>query len=375
MNRNLALLLALGLLLGLGGCANIKVASKSSSSLTSFLGFSELPDWYITSRYSYSDSRWIKNDFGMDIHYRDTGDGPVVLMLHGEMDSLHMWEQWTEMLSTNFRVISIDLPGSGLSGATHCIEDNDETCHENLGPDYLKHTLRYFIEDLQLSNLNLVGSSYGAYLAADYALKNPDNVEKLVLVSPAGFQQDVPSSLNWLAGPNLITRYYQPSLLITNIVNDFFASEQVKPVQMKRYLHLAQSDGMHASNIIKLKLAEEMMEHGTTLDFSMLETDTLVLWGEQDKWSNPELASRWGETLPNATLVTYPDLGHALMIEQPDITVADVSSYFLGDPLPSIEGLGIEGSFTIDEAAGELSKEELFGNGGAEETQEMVDEP
>lgn len=375
MNRNLALALSLGLLLGLGGCANLKVASKSSSSLTSFLGFSELPDWYITSRYSYSDSRWIKNDFGMDIHYRDIGEGPVVLMIHGEMDSLHMWEQWSETLSSNFRVIALDLPGSGLTGATHCIDDIKSTCQENLTSDYLKHTLHYFIEDLQLTELHIVAASYGAYLAMDYALKNPDRVEKMVLAAPAGFQQSVPSSMTWLAGPSLLTRYYQPSLLVTSIVRDFYSEREPRPTEVKRYLHLAQSDGMHASNIIKLKLVEEIMEHGSTLDFSALNTETLVLWGEQDKWSSSELAERWKETLPQSTLVTYPKLGHAFMNEQAEITVADVAAYFLGDPLPSIEGLGIEGSFTIDEAAGELSKEELFGGGEEAETQEMQDEP
>lgn len=374
MNRTLALLIFLLSTIVLTGCSNLKTATKSSSSLTSFLGFSELPDWYVTSRYSYLDSYWIKNDFGQSIHYRDIGEGPVVLLIHGEMDSVHAWEPWIETLRANFRVIAIDLPGAGLTGATHCVDDNTSTCADNLSQEYLEHTLEYFIEDLKLRDLNIAASSYGAFLAANYALKRPDNVEKLVLISPSGFQQETPHSLTFATRTRVISRYFQPSVLITNIINDFF-TETPSVADAKRFLHLSQGQGMQVSNIVQLQLVEELMEHGTTSDFSAIDTETVVLWGELDAWSSFDLAERWSQTLPNAQLVTYPKLGHMLMLEQPEQTVADVSAYFLGDPMPSIEGLGIGGSFTIDDVAGELDKDELFGPDSQADEQEMLDEP
>lgn len=345
------------------------------------LGVSELPDWYLTSRYSYLDSYWHQNDFGMKIHYRDLGEGPVVVLIHGEMDSLHAWEGWIEMLSNNFRVIAIDLPGSGLSGATHCVEELEDTCASNLSTDYIKHTLEYFIEDMGIGSFNLVGASYGGYLAADYALRNPDNVDKLVLVSPAGFQQAIPSSLELMTQTSILSRYFQPSPMVTNVVLDFFSHSKPTPNQMKRYLHIAQGKGMHSTNIQSLKFVEDLMTHGSTLDFSTLSTDTLILWGNKDSWSDPELAKLWDETLPQSTLVTYPVLGHALMVELPAITVADASAFLLDEPIPTIDDMGGE-SFTIEEAAAGMDKEEIFGidaeaqaEEAEEETTEMVDEP
>ena len=316
MNRTLTLLAFLLATLLASGCSTLKTATKSSSSLTSFLGFSELPDWYVTSRYSYLDSYWIKNDFGHSIHYRDIGEGPVVLMIHGEMDAVQGWEPWIENLRANFRVIAIDLPGAGLTGATHCVEDNESTCPDNLSQEYLEHTLEFFIEDLGLRDLNIVASSYGGYLAANYALKRPDNVEKLVLISPAGFQQETPTSLSIATNTSLVSRYFQPSIMVTNIIEDFFSANSPSIDESKRFLHLAQGDGMQKSNIVQLKLVENLMQHGTTSSFEQLQTETLVLWGEKDAWSSFVLAKQWKETLPNAQLLSYPKLGHLIMLER-----------------------------------------------------------
>lgn len=376
MKRQSLLVLTLLILTSLSGCANIKGAAKSSASLSSFLGISELPDWYITSRYTYPDSKWIENDFGLPIHYRELGEGPTVLLIHGEMSSMHTWEKWIETLSENFHVIALDLPGSGVTGATHCLKNNAKTCPSNLTESYIRHTLEYFIEDLQLRDLNLIGSSYGAYIAARYALDNPSNIEKLILVSPQGFQQSTPSSMTYLTSlaTRYVSRFLQPSFVVTDVVDDFYAyRENIKRVDLERYISLAQSDGAHASNIYQLDLVKELMEHGTTAQFDQLSNETLILWGKLDHWIDSTHAERWDSDIENSILVTYDYLGHALMEEDPELTVADASAFLLGDPLPSIEGLGIGGSFTIQDAASELDKEALFGTGDTSDSTDDED--
>ena len=49
------------------------------------------------------------------IHYRDEGHGPVLILLHGFMESIEIWDYFIEQLSSQFRVIAIDLPGHGRS--------------------------------------------------------------------------------------------------------------------------------------------------------------------------------------------------------------------------------------------------------------------
>jgi pimeloyl-ACP methyl ester carboxylesterase len=62
---------------------------------------------------------------GGRIHYTDTGSGAPVVLLHGYLESAEIWNGFAEKLSRLFRVISVDLPGCGLSDVyaeTHSME-------------------------------------------------------------------------------------------------------------------------------------------------------------------------------------------------------------------------------------------------------------
>ena len=103
------------------------------------------------------------------------------------------------------------------------------------------------------------------------------------------------------------------------------------------------------------------MEQGMLLDLRDISIPTLVMWGESDNWGKFEHAERWKNELGNATLVSYPSYGHVLMEEGAEITSADAIAFINDDPIPSIEGLGPGGSFSIDEAASDFDQEALFG--------------
>ena len=62
---------------------------------------------------------------GGKIHYSDSGKGAVIVLLHGYLESSEVWNGFAEKLASKFRVISVDLPGHGLSdiyGETHTME-------------------------------------------------------------------------------------------------------------------------------------------------------------------------------------------------------------------------------------------------------------
>jgi len=99
-------------------------------------------------------------------------------------------------------------------------------------------------------------------------------------------------------------------------------------------------------------------------------TPTLLMWGKKDSWGSIEHASRWEEDISDSLLVNYPLAGHILMEELPAESVADAIAFFTNEPLPSIEGLGIGGSFTVSEAAEEFDKDALFGNDTPDEAED-----
>lgn len=362
MLRHIFLLFTILSLSIISGCSNISGASKSATSLTNFLGFSELPDWYISSRYTYPDSQFRTNDFGLRVHYRDVGEGETVVLLHGELSSVHTWEKWVEILRQEFRVVAIDLPGSGITGAPQCVSKPKKRCPENLSGDYISHTVTYLIEDLGLRDFHLVGASYGGYLASRYALNHPEKVKSLTLISPLGLQQEPPFMIDYLVDSSLISKFFQPATLATTIADDFYGSpERITQASLQRYIHLLQAPDAHESNVLQAEMVNELMQFGSTDTFSEIQAPSLIMWGNKDKWGRFEHAQRWVDQIPNSMLVEYKGVGHLSMEEHAEDSAYDLIAFINDEPLPTIEGLGRD-AFTIQDAVDSLGdKEALFG--------------
>ncbi|MAH22299.1 MAG: alpha/beta hydrolase, partial [Gammaproteobacteria bacterium] len=87
--------------------------------LVSMLFRGDLPAAEVDAKYSSDASRFLSMANGARVHYRDEGnaDGTAVVLIHGAMASLHTWEGWVTALGENYRLITLDLPAHGLTGA------------------------------------------------------------------------------------------------------------------------------------------------------------------------------------------------------------------------------------------------------------------
>lgn len=95
------------------------------------------------------------------VHFRTSGDGPAVVLLHGFLESLEIWEDFSSELQRDFKVISIDLPGHGFS----------ENLCEIHGMDLMADVV---YEVLMLNKINrcvMVGHSMGGYVTMAFASK------------------------------------------------------------------------------------------------------------------------------------------------------------------------------------------------------------
>ena len=72
----------------------------------------------LRKKYADDGTRFMTID-GADIHYRDEGQGPVVVLLHASWFNLVTWDQVAEELRTNYRVIRFDFPNVGLTRILH----------------------------------------------------------------------------------------------------------------------------------------------------------------------------------------------------------------------------------------------------------------
>ncbi len=95
------------------------------------------------------------------IHFRDTGEGSVVVLIHGFMESQKIWSDFSIRLSKSFRVITIDLPGHGES---ECI-DNIHTM------EMMAEAVNNVLEHLQVDQCVMIGHSMGGYVTLAFAEK------------------------------------------------------------------------------------------------------------------------------------------------------------------------------------------------------------
>ena len=79
------------------------------------LGMTTIPLDKLKAKYADVNSKIIEID-GMNIHYKDEGQGPTLILLHGVCASLHTWDGWAERLKSHYRIIRLDIPGFGLTG-------------------------------------------------------------------------------------------------------------------------------------------------------------------------------------------------------------------------------------------------------------------
>lgn len=120
---------------------------------------------------------------GTAFHYEMAGIGPPVVLIHAGIADSRMWEGQFAPLSHWFRVVRYDMRGYGRTPPA-------------AGPFSHRDDLAALLRHLQIDRVSLVGCSQGSKTALDFALEYPEQVERLVLTSPAvsGLAYDGPPS-------------------------------------------------------------------------------------------------------------------------------------------------------------------------------------
>jgi pimeloyl-ACP methyl ester carboxylesterase len=279
----------------------------------------DLPAAQLESLYAQPPSRFLEVD-GMRVHYRDEGQGPALVLLHGSNASLFTWEGWTRELVGQYRVISMDLPGHGLTGPHP---------QGRYSATDMAHFLESFRARLGLERFHLAGNSMGGSVAWHYTVLFPQRVERLVLVDATGLPRDEPSPLIYrlvrLPVLGSLFSVITPRWEVERNVREVYADpSKVTPAQVDRYLALLLREGNRAATIERIRQSQD---DGLWKRLGELRQPTLILWGEQDRWVLPRYGHRFDQDIPDSRLVLYPDLGHVPMEEDPVRTAAEVRRF------------------------------------------------
>lgn len=257
------------------------------------------------------------------LHVRDSGprSAPAVILLHGLGASLHTWEPWAEDLATLVRVVRYDLPGAGLTGAD---PTGDYTDVRGMA------VLAALMDRLGLRRASLIGNSMGGRLAWRFAAQYPDRVDKLVLISPDGFESPgyaygtapvVPAALK-------LMRFVLPkSMLRSNLTPAYADETRLTADAVDRYYDLMLAPGVRDAML--QRMAQTVLVDPAPL-LRRIAAPTLLLWGDRDAMIPVSNAADYLTSLPNARLVTLPGLGHVPHEEAPAQSLPPVRA-FLGE--------------------------------------------
>ncbi|WP_255546919.1 MULTISPECIES: alpha/beta fold hydrolase [unclassified Moritella] len=319
----LAVALTVTASLSLAGCSSMQQAVAASPSVSNVWGLGEMPIENLNALYTNEQSQWMDVN-GMRIHYRDEGNpnGQPIVLIHGILSSLHTWKEWNKGLVDKYRIISLDMPGFGLTGGPENPDDFSEAL--------LHSSFEQFITQLKLDDFILVGNSLGGYISAHYAANYPDKIKKLILIDPAGAPQDLPFILSFasLPGINTLAANVFPPFIIAMGVKDVYGNKDlITKENMDRYIHLSLRPGAKQAYANTIAMLDEKNSQKAPLDFATITAPTLLMWGNKDIWVPQKLSEQWLQNIPGSRLITYPNAGHVPMEEIPQQTLNDALAF------------------------------------------------
>ena len=288
----------------------------------------DLPTAELQQRHGVPGQQVIAID-GLRIHYQDSGppDAPVLLLLHGFGSSLQTWDAWVPQLSRQYRVIRLDLPGFGLTGASPTRNYTD-------AGDIA--TLTHFADRLGLARFGVIGHSLGGKIAWSLAAAVPERITALVLMAPDGFAPpdqwnskpyEVPAFMG-------LMKYSLPKPLIAHFLGAAFSDPQwLTPAMVTRYHDMLRAPGVRQAILDR---ADQTLYANPLVPLQQIKAPTLLLWGENDRMIPSSNADLYAQVLPQSQTVILPQLGHVLQEEQPELGLAQVRA-FLNTHLPPLQ--------------------------------------
>jgi pimeloyl-ACP methyl ester carboxylesterase len=230
--------------------------------------------------------------------YDECGDGEPLVLLHGGAVDARFFDQNTQQLATRFHVVTPDLRGHG-----HTPDVEGPFTYEALAQDTIE-----FIDTVVGGPVHLAGHSIGAGVALHVALRRPDLVSCLVLISAA---------------------FHHRGLIAVDEID----VDQVVAAFGASYGEVSPDGEDHYAVVVRKEI--DMDRREPTLDESDLRSvsaRTLVMAGDDDVITLEHTLALY-RGITNAELAVIPGTSHFLTQEKPALVTAIVIDFISGDPV------------------------------------------
>ncbi|GGE94990.1 Pimeloyl-ACP methyl ester carboxylesterase [Chishuiella changwenlii] len=218
-----------------------------------------------------------------------------VILLHGLFGSLSNWSTVIETIGLEYNVYAPELPLFNRSVRRNSLEQ-------------LVFYVEKYIKENKIVNPILIGNSLGGHVALLYALKNPNNFEKLVLAGSSGLFE------NTLSASFVRVKDYD---YIKSKVEEVFETKEVITKELVDDVYSTANNPLKALSLIAI--ARDAKRQNLKDVLHKISRPVLLVWGKQDHVTPPEVAEEFYQHLPNSRLEYIDNCGHVPMMEQPHV--------------------------------------------------------
>ena len=246
------------------------------------------------------------------LHYLDEGEGPAVILVHGNPSWSFFFRHLALSLKKNFRVIVPDHMGAGLSDRP---TDYPYTLASHI------NNLKKLIDHLQLDNLSLVVHDWGGPIGLGYATQNSAHLKSLVILNTAAFFDDnLPRRIKLCRIPFLGEWFMRSPIGFAYLASKMAVKKPLRSSVSKGYLFPYNN---YKNRIGNARFVQDIPLRKTNQSFpvlqkiqsnlSKLQCSKLIAWGGGDICFHKHFYDRFLNIYPDAEHHYFPDAGHYLL--------------------------------------------------------------
>lgn len=253
------------------------------------------------------------------LHVADSGKGDkCVVLLHGYLESLYVWDDFLPLLTPEVRVITVDIPGHGIS----------EPIAEVHSMELMADVLHDMLDAMSIDKVTMVGHSMGGYISLAFCEKYPERLDGVVLLSSspmADTEQKIENRRREIA----LVRAGKKDVLAAVAPETGFAVQNRK--RLKDYIedlveqvHMTDEDGIVAllEGMIARKDQNEMLRTSPVKQ--------LFILGKHDNYIPVEAAEAFVANNPQAQVAWLENSGHMGFIEEPQACAEALLGFIKG---------------------------------------------
>lgn len=254
---------------------------------------------------------------GTPVRYADAGKGTqAVLLLHGYLESIEVWDDFAGELGKNYRVIRVDLPGHGFS---------DWGGREVVGIDYMADTAAAVLELAGVERCTVVGHSMGGYVALSLAANHPEKVEGLVLFHSSPNADTPEKAANRQREIELIEAGKKEMLAKVNPGRGFAEANLRRCAEAIE--DLAEQVMLTEDEAIVAVLKGMSQRKDRNEDMRRLGIPELMIFGLGDNYIPVAAAESMALAQPQARVAWLENSGHMGFVEQPRESLAILEDF------------------------------------------------